>query len=378
MKSRYKSLIVALLMVFSARTASAQSILPASFGNWTAAGSASVLPAEQVERIAGDKTGLLRELGVTSAEQSGYAEGQQTASVTLYRMVDPSAAYGAFTVLREPQMTPVDLGDSAFAARATSNRACFIVGDFVVLISASGDRPDDGALTDLAATLLPQADRRPYPNINGFLPVNAIPGSERYVLGPRGLAEAIGWTPPNEADWMGYSTKSAESAVARYDVEGPEAREMILILTLYPTRQVATEHFETFRQWVNLGGNPAEANGRPMAFAGRRSALVGLVFGANSREEANTVLNQVRYRSIVTWNEPGHEATDPALSTIIIGVFQGTGLITLLAFAAGLGFGGFRLIIKAFFPGRVFDRRENVEILQLGLSSKPIDARDFY
>ena len=46
--------------------------------------------------------------------------------------------------------------------------------------------------------------------------------------------------------------------------------------------------------------------------------------------------------------------------------------------AAGLGFGGFRLFIKYLLPGKVFDRSDDIEILQLGLASKPIQAKDFY
>ena len=49
-----------------------------------------------------------------------------------------------------------------------------------------------------------------------------------------------------------------------------------------------------------------------------------------------------------------------------------------LALAAGLGFGGLRIFMKLVLPGRVFDRNEDVEILQLGISSKPIANKDFY
>jgi hypothetical protein len=35
-------------------------------------------------------------------------------------------------------------------------------------------------------------------------------------------------------------------------------------------------------------------------------------------------------------------------------------------------------VTKIFFPGKVFDRPERMEILQLGLSGKRIDPRDFY
>jgi hypothetical protein len=105
---------------------------------------------------------------------------------------------------------------------------------------------------------------------------------------------------------------------------------------------------------------------------------VALVFNAPSRDAANLLLNQLEYHSSITWNEPSRSYTDPPFPTMIVGVFEGTGLIMLFAFAAGLGFGGFRLLVKILLPGRVFDRASQVEILQLGLSSKPIDSRDFY
>ena len=46
--------------------------------------------------------------------------------------------------------------------------------------------------------------------------------------------------------------------------------------------------------------------------------------------------------------------------------------------ALGIAFGGVRVLTKRFFPGKVFDRPEDMEVLQLGLSGKRIDPRDFY
>jgi hypothetical protein len=37
-----------------------------------------------------------------------------------------------------------------------------------------------------------------------------------------------------------------------------------------------------------------------------------------------------------------------------------------------------RVLAKIFFPGKVFDRPEQMDVLQLGLSSKRINSRDFY
>jgi hypothetical protein len=43
-----------------------------------------------------------------------------------------------------------------------------------------------------------------------------------------------------------------------------------------------------------------------------------------------------------------------------------------------MGVGGVRLLVKKLLPGKIFDRPERMEIIQLGLSSKPIEAKDFY
>jgi hypothetical protein len=69
--------------------------------------------------------------------------------------------------------------------------------------------------------------------------------------------------------------------------------------------------------------------------------------------------------------------TDPSISTIVVGAIVDTGSVMLIALAAGLGFGGLRLLLKVALPGRVFDRNDQVEILQLGLTSKPIKSQDF-
>jgi len=36
------------------------------------------------------------------------------------------------------------------------------------------------------------------------------------------------------------------------------------------------------------------------------------------------------------------------------------------------------LLMKRLFPGKIFDRTSSVELLQLGLNSKPVNPDDFY
>jgi hypothetical protein len=118
--------------------------------------------------------------------------------------------------------------------------------------------------------------------------------------------------------------------------------------------------------------------GQTVLFGKRSSSLIAVVVGAPSREAANQLLDQVQYVSEVTWNEPKHTLTDPSIGSIVVGAFLGTGVIMLLALAVGLGFGGIRVFLRFFLPNKVFDREKQIEILQLGIYSKPIQAKDFY
>jgi len=155
-------------------------------------------------------------------------------------------------------------------------------------------------------------------------------------------------------------------------------REGVLLLILYPTQQLAADRYEALSKTFALNADPSEANGRPVIYGTRTSALIALVSGVDSREAAVNFLSQVHYGSEVTWDAPTHDVTDPSISTIVVGAILDTGAIMLLVLTASLGFGGFRLLAKFLAPGKIFDRNAEVEILQLGINSKPIEVKDFY
>ena len=118
--------------------------------------------------------------------------------------------------------------------------------------------------------------------------------------------------------------------------------------------------------------------GQTVLFGKRSSSIVAVVVGAPSRQVANILLDQIGYESQVTWNEPHQTLTEPSINSMIVGAFVGTGAIMVLAVATGIGFGGIRVLVKIFLPNKVFDRERQIEILQLGITSKPIRAKDFY
>jgi hypothetical protein len=118
--------------------------------------------------------------------------------------------------------------------------------------------------------------------------------------------------------------------------------------------------------------------GQNVLFGKRVSSFIAVVVGAPSREAANKILDEVGYQSNVTWNEPKQSYTEPGIGSMIVEAFLGTGAIMIFAVAAGIGFGGIRVLVKIFLPNKIFDREKQIEILQLGISSKPIKAKDFY
>ena len=85
----------------------------------------------------------------------------------------------------------------------------------------------------------------------------------------------------------------------------------------------------------------------------------------------------LNYETQVTWNEPTHTITDPPLLSTVGKIILATILYLNIAVVLGAAFGGVRVLTKIFFPGKVFDRPEKMEILQLGIS-KRIDSSDFY
>lgn len=364
------SLVVFCLAVFVC-PAGAQNILPSSFAAWTASAPVTPVPPAGLDQLLGANAGAFREYIVKAIEKRTYTQGTNSASITLYRLRDPSSAYGAYTFLRSDSMTSLEVASYGSASR---DRALLVVGEMLLDVSAAPGqtRPSDADLKQLAGSLDKVADHTPYPIIGDHLPEQGrVPGSEHYVIGPRGLAMYV---PLGTDDWVGFD-HSAETIVARYQVSG---KDETLLVASYPTQQIAADKFAGMMRRFSFdppGGVPANQNA---LFGKRVSSIVAIVVGAPSKQDANKLLDQIGYESQVTWNEPKQTATEPTINTMIVGAFMGTGAVMVLAVAAGIGFGGIRVLVKIFLPNKVFDRDKQVEILQLGIYSKPIKGKDFY
>jgi hypothetical protein len=362
---------VILCFVVAAHPAAAQGVLPSTFAGWTAAAPSTILSPSGLDSLLGPDTAAFREYIVKSIEQRSYTQGPVTASITQYRFRDPSSAYGAYTFLRNDTLSTVDLGSYASASQ---DRVLLVVGEMLLDVSvpAKQARPSNADLKQLADIMDKKADHTPYPFIGEHLPEKGrVRDSERYVIGPQSLAHFV---PLGTDDWMGFD-HSAETILARYQVSG---KEETLLIASYPTQQVAAAKFAGMLRRFVFDPPGGVATGQNVLFGKRVSSYIAVVVGAPSRQAANKILDQVGYESNVTWDEPKQTFTEPGINSMIVEAFLGTGVIMVFAVAAGIGFGGLRLLVKIFLPNKIFDREKQIEILQLGISSKPIKAKDFY
>lgn len=304
-----------------------------------------------------------------SVESQTYHRGNRTASVTLYRFGDPSSAYGAYTFLRNGALSPVKIG--AFGS-ASANRALIVVGNYLVDATGQGERPSEAALTKLASDLNKTADQTPYPTIGRHLPEKGIvPESEHYIVGQVALNREF---PLSKNDWIGFNL-GAEAMEARYRLAGKEVK---LLLVSYPTQQIAANELAGIMRQFNFDPPGQVPPGELVLFGKRSSSMVAIIAGAPNQKVANSLLDKISYEDVVTWNEPKEAMNQPSFNSMVVEAFEGTGVIMLLCLVVSIGFGGVRLLLKIFFPHKIFDRENNVEILQLGLSSKPIHAKDLY
>lgn len=360
--------VVALGWLAAAGSAGAQEVLPGGFAQWTPARSEK-LACTAMESLAGRDAEALREYGCRAVERREYRRGGDVLSITAYRMQDSTGSYGAFFFRRTPEMKDSPVSD---LAAAREGRILAVAGEVLLEVEGRGLERFEADLQALAADLKARFKPAPFPTLASYLPDQGrVPNSERFVLGSTALERFL---PLQTADWVGFET-GAEAQLATYRLRG---QEVTLLLAQYPTPQVASARLEGLRRWFNVNGEEEVVSGRPVVFARRTSSLVAIVPHAVEKEIAKSLFDSVRYETQITVNEPSFKATDPTWGEMIVGIFYGTGILLLIAVGSGLAFAGVRLVTKRVLPGKVFDRDESVEILQLGLGSKPIESKDFY
>jgi len=362
------TLVIFGFVLLAAPRAPGQQTLPNSFAGWNISSRAAV-----------DANGLgaadpqaaetaAREYGFVAGEQGTYTKGPDKLIAQAYRMKDPSGAYGEYSYLRTPDMMRADLAEHS---SISPQRALVLIGNTVLDVRGENLTQPLIDLHPLVTALASRAEDGALPTLWEHLPETGfVDGSDRYVLGAHTLNQFV----PNElGSSLGFS-KGAEAEVAQYRLGGGTGQ---LVIVDFPTPQLADDSLEALQKRFNVNGTKPDS-GLPELFAKRALTLLVIVSGAPSAAVAKGLLDQVHSGAVLTWNSPSFEATQPGILTIVVGTVIGTGILCAFALVASLSFAGFRLLVKRMLPGKVFDRSNEVQVLQLGLSSKPINAEDFY
>jgi uncharacterized protein DUF6599 len=357
--------LIAAMFLLTALPTSAQGILPKGFAGWSESATGSFSPAASGDgRIA---EAVAKEYDFVSGEHATYTHGADSLDVTLYKMTDPSGAYGEYSFLRTPDMPRAELAEHS---SMSPGRALVLAGNAVLDIRGANVSKLDGALKSLVTAVGKNVQQGPLPWIGSRLPAdNMIQRSDHYILGPVALNRFF---PLGDDDWLGFS-HGAEAETAQYQLGGKTAT---LLLADFPTPQIASDELSRLQKRFNVNGSNS-GGGSPL-FAKRTVTMLEIVMGASTQAEAGQLLNQIESGTQVTWNEPTFQFKEPSIEMMIVGSIIGTGVICGFTLIAGLAFGGFRLVVKRALPNKVFDRSSQIQVLQLGLSSKPINAEDFY
>lgn len=347
------------------------SLLPDQFGAWQAIGPSKITAGKNLDAWfkVDPRREISREEGLSAIEVRAYRSGDKEINLNLNVFKDPTGAYQEFTLATSSEQRAYRYGDEAAFDSHTGN---ILVGNLLVNVGSAGDlRPEELAGLDIA--LRTKADHTPYPPLRTYLPEkDRVFGSEKFAAGPAafryGQFQLQNGAFQDLANEVGFNS-GVETMLARY-ASGKDHGSLLLLE--YPTPQIAEKQLHHLEQSLPAAAKQAGVN------VERKASMLSLVFEASSKEYAQKLRDSVNYETQVTWNETGHAATDPPIVVVLVKIIVYIFMFLGLSIGLGIAYGGARILIKRLFPGKVFDRPEDLEVLQMGLSGKKIDPSDLY
>jgi hypothetical protein len=353
-----------------AKPAAPAALLPNQFEGWQIQGSAATSKNASVADPS--NAAVLKEYRFTDFAAATYVRDDgRTLKIRAARFEDASGAFGAYTFYLQPDVHREEIGDQG--ASFAGKRVLFYRGYVLIDAQFSQESAMSGAeLRALAGMLpMPGGNAGNLPTFIQFMPRRgSVPNTQKYVMGPAALAAQA---PPVSADLVDFGT-SAEVATGRYETPSGEATLMVIS---YPTPQIAADHLrrlDAARQQA-----PPQAGVSMIATAGqlsykRSGPLLVIAAGPAAVSDAKSLVEMVSYEAKVTWNEAtgSHDVHD--LYTLILNVVILCAVVGGLAIVAGVAFGGVRILMKRWLPGKVFDRPEQMEFIALRLTERTVPA----
>jgi hypothetical protein len=342
--------------------AAAPPILPKQFAGWQIQGAAQA--SKDVNSADPTHAGLLKEYGFTDFEAATYkSDDGRTLKIRAARFNDASGAFGAYSFYLQPEMAREQIGDQG---ASLNQRVLFYRGHILVdagfsqlsVMSAAGLRELAGALPR------PTGNAGNLPPILAFMPHHGYEANtEKYAEGPLAL-RAI--ESPLPADLVDFSA-SPEVVLGEYSTPSGAAT---LMLIEYPTPALAAEHLRRIDAAQHAAqpaaGVAAVENVGPF-FNKRTGPIIAIAAGPLSESDARTLLGAVNWDASVTWNENTYFDKKNNIANLLVNIIVLCIIVGALSLAAGVAFGGARVLLRRFFPGPVFGRADQTEFISLDL-----------
>jgi len=337
-------------------------ILPKEFAGWQIQGAAQA----SKDAAAADPTNasLLKEYGFADFEAATYkSDDGRTLKIRAARFADASGAFGAYSFYLQPEMAREEIGDQG---ASLNQRVLFYRGHIVVeavfsqlsVMSAAG-------LRELAGILpRPGGNAANLPPILAFMPHRGYQANtEKYAEGPRALGAIASPLPAELVDFGA----NPEVVLGQYSTPGGDAT---LMLIEYPTPALAAEHLRR----INAANHATQAQAGVEAienvgpfFDKRTGPIIAIAAGPLSQGDAQTLLGAVNYEASVTWNENTYFDKKNNIANLLVNIILLCIIVGAISLAAGVAFGGARVLLRRYFPGRVFGRADQTEFISLDL-----------
>jgi uncharacterized protein DUF6599 len=346
----------------SAQPLAAPAILPHDFGGWQMVGAATI--GNNPAGADPANAGILKEYGFTDFALATYKRDDgRTVKIRAARFADASGGFGGYTFYLQPEMQREEIGDQG---ASSGNRVLFFRGNVLIDASFSQESPMAGAeLRELAGALpRPSGSAANLPPVLAFMPRRGhVANTEKYSLGPQALGA---FSPPVGIDAIDFA-KSPEVTLGQYATPSGEST---LMLIYYPTPQLASEQMRRIgaAHGVQFQTGIAGVQRLGEFFAKRTGPIVAIAAGPLSEREAKSLLGSVNYEAQVTWNERTDNQEVRDLYTLLKNIIILCAVLGGFAVVAGVAFGGIRILMKRFYPDRVFDRPEQMEFISLHLT----------
>jgi hypothetical protein len=305
-------------------------ILPDTIGTWQKG---------QAVNAAVPEPKVWTEYGLQDAESAPYTDGARKFSISAWRFNDATGSMAAFYEIR-----PADAHVAPLMGLSAENAVEQIVsaGNYLFLFRGYQIKPEE--LSHVVATV-PKYEHSPLPSLPKYMPKGAIPGTERYILGPAGLAQFLPGVPSSTAGFH----FSAEADMARFGTKG---KETIFVIFSYPALEMARDRYQHFAAI-------------PGAVVKRSGPLVAVALNASSPDEAENLLAQVKYQAAVTL--PEHPPGPPFnFGSFLVSIITFVGVVLLFCVASGVIVGGLRILLR-----RSGDSGEGDDMISLHLSGRP-------